>query len=222
MTSWNGGPHLKDRVGQGARDEHAEIRVDNLALGILGGIQPDRLAALRDLTSDGLLQRFLPVLMRSAERGNECHPVSVVESNYGQLIRSVQAAPACTMCFASDAEEVRKRVLDRLFELEQVQGFPSVVIGAVGKLKGYFGRLALTLHVAGEHRALVRGQPKPTGLFPPARLPRLPNDCCSSSCFPTFSVSTTLSPTVGKIATPSAQSVTSSWPAIRTAFGLPI
>ena len=67
------------------------------------------------------------------------------------------------MCFASDAEAVRKRVLDRLFELEQVQGFPSVVIGAVGKLKGYFGRLALTLHVAGEHSALVRGQPKPAG-----------------------------------------------------------
>jgi hypothetical protein len=158
LTSWNGGPFLKDRVGQGVRDENAEIRVDNLALGILGGIQPDRLAALRDLTSDGLLQRFLPVLMRAAERGNESYPVSAVEAEYGTLIASVQAAPPETLTFAPDAEQVRKRVLDRLFELEQVDGFSNAVIGAVGKLKGYFARLALTLHVAGEHSARARGQ----------------------------------------------------------------
>ena len=69
-------PYLKDRVGKGNRDPDAEIRVDNLALCILGGIQPDRLAKFRDLTSDGLLQRFLPVLMAPAERGDEYHPVA--------------------------------------------------------------------------------------------------------------------------------------------------
>jgi hypothetical protein len=157
LTSWNGGSFLKDRVGQGVRDEHAEIRVDNLALGILGGIQPERLAALRDLTSDGLLQRFLPVLMRAAERGDESHPVYTTEVEYGKLIESVQAAPPRTLGFGSDAEEVRKRVLDQLFELEQVDGFSSAVIGAIGKLKAYFARVALTLHVAGEHSVLVRG-----------------------------------------------------------------
>jgi hypothetical protein len=158
LTSWNGGPFVKDRVGQGVRDENAEIRVDNLALGILGGIQPDRLAHLRDLTSDGLLQRFLPVLMVAAERGNEGYSVSTVEMEYGKLIESVQAAPPYTLVFAANAEQVRERVLDRLFELEQVDGFSNAVIGAVGKLKGYFARLALTLHVAGEHSALVRYQ----------------------------------------------------------------
>ena len=63
LTAFNGGPYLKDRVGKGTRDDEAEIRVENLALNILGGIQPDRLSRLRDLTSDGLLQRFLVVLM---------------------------------------------------------------------------------------------------------------------------------------------------------------
>jgi hypothetical protein len=132
-------PFLKDRVGQGARDENAEIRVDNLALGILGGIQPDRLAGLRDLTSDGLLQRFLPVLMRPAERGSERYPVVAVEAEYARLIQSVQSTFPWVYTFAPDAQEVCKRVLDRLFELEQVDGFSSAVIGAIGKLKGYFG-----------------------------------------------------------------------------------
>jgi hypothetical protein len=81
LSSWNGGPFLKDRVGQGARDEHAEIRVDNLALSVLGGIQPDRLAALRDLTSDGLLQRYLAVLMRAPERVDEKHHVLAADND---------------------------------------------------------------------------------------------------------------------------------------------
>ena len=42
LTSWNGGTFLKDRVGRGKHDADAEIRVENLALCVLGGIQPDR------------------------------------------------------------------------------------------------------------------------------------------------------------------------------------
>jgi hypothetical protein len=82
LSCWNGGPYLKDRVGKGLGDAQAEIRVDNLALSVLGGIQPDRLAAISDLTSDGLLQRFLPVLMRPAERGDEDYPVTGAETEY--------------------------------------------------------------------------------------------------------------------------------------------
>ena len=47
--------------------------------------------------------------------------------------------------FSPAAEPVLTRVLDRLYELEQVQGFPSALIGAIGKFKGYYARLALTL-----------------------------------------------------------------------------
>jgi hypothetical protein len=158
LSAWNGGPYLKDRVGKGVSDENAEIRVDNLALGILGGIQPDRLAALRDLTSDGLLQRFLPVLMRSPERGDERYPVTAIETEYAKFIESVQSASPWTYTFEPDADTVSTRVLDRLYELEQVDGFASALIGAIGKLKGYFGRLSLALHAAGQHSALTRGE----------------------------------------------------------------
>jgi hypothetical protein len=163
LSSWNGGPYLKDRVGQGARDEYAETRVDNLALGIIGGIQPDRLTALRDLTSDGLLQRFLPVLMRAPKRGDENYPVVAAEKDYAKLIRVVHGAVPRRYEFAPDAIGVRKRVLDRLYRLEQIQGFASALTGAIGKLRGYYVRLALTLHVAAEH-ASVLGQ----GSAPPS------------------------------------------------------
>ena len=89
LSAWNGGPFLKDRVGKGITDIDAEIRVDNLALNILGGIQPDRLVKLGDLTSDGLLQRFLTVLMKPAKQGNLDYPVTNAEADYEQLITSI-------------------------------------------------------------------------------------------------------------------------------------
>jgi Protein of unknown function (DUF3987) len=163
LQSWNGGPFLKDRVGQGARDEYAEIRVDNLALSVLGGIQPDRLVAVRDLTSDGLLQRFLPVLMPPPKRGDEKHPVLLAETDYAKFIEQLQGSPPRQYEFDAAAADVRKRVLDRLFELEQVEGFSSALIGAIGKLKGYYARLALVLHAAGEHAAIIQRSTQSSG-----------------------------------------------------------
>jgi Protein of unknown function (DUF3987) len=157
LSSWNGGPHLKDRVGKGKNDPDAETRVDNLALCILGGIQPDKLAELHDLTSDGLLQRVLPVLMVPAERGNEYHPVAIEEADYEKLIKATNAASPEKYHFAEDALEVRDRVNDDLHKLELIDGFPSALIGAIGKLKGYFARICLVLHVAKLHDPMAIG-----------------------------------------------------------------
>jgi hypothetical protein len=168
LICWNGGTFLKDRVGQGGRDPYAEIRVENLALTLLGGIQPDRLAAISDLTSDGLLQRLLPVLMRPAERGDEDYPVKGAEGAYERLIQFVHGAPSQRYRFDDDALKVRNRVLDYLYALEQLDGLSAPLIGAIGKLKGYYGRIALVLHLAHESDAMVRG----VGLGTGAPIPR--------------------------------------------------
>ncbi len=220
LTAFNGGEHLKDRVGHGVRDDNAEIRVDNLALCILGGIQPDRLTGLRDLTSDGLLQRFLVVLIAPAKRGDQKHPVTAAEAQYAKLIRSVNSAPPSHYHFAPDAELALARVLDRLYELEQVQGLPSVLIGAIGKLKGYYARLALALEIAAEHSATIQRSVRSAGAG--RRHLEADGRGCRETALrvpapPLRSVSTTSSPTAGKIATLSARSETSFWPATRTA-----
>ena len=168
LNCWNGGTILRDRIGQGAKDPSAEIRVENLALTLLGGIQPDRLAAIRDLTSDGLMQRLLPVLMQPAGRGNENHPVIAAEVAYERLIQLVHGIPPQKYWFDDDAFEIRDQVLDRLYELEQLDGLSPALIGAIGKLKGYYGRIALVLHVAYEVDAILRG----VGLGTGAPIPR--------------------------------------------------
>jgi hypothetical protein len=59
LQAWNGGPYSIDRVKSG------ETFVQNLSVSIIGGIQPARLGELHGLASDGLLQRYLAVLMRA-------------------------------------------------------------------------------------------------------------------------------------------------------------
>ena len=158
LTCWSGGPYTQDRVGKGKRDADAEIHVDNLALCVLGGIQPDRLAELHDLTSDGLLQRFQPVLMAPAERGDEYHPVAQAEADYEKLIKSINSAPSQNYHFEDDALEVRDGVNDYLHKLEMVDAFSPALIGAIGKLKGYFARICLVLHAAMEHDPISRNE----------------------------------------------------------------
>jgi hypothetical protein len=173
LSCWNGGSFSKDRVARGAKDPAAEIHVDNLALSILGGIQPDRLAKLRDLTSDGLLQRFLPVLMPSAKRGDEYHLVAGAEADYEGLIKAINDAPPQNYHFSDEALEVRDRVIDYLHKLETVDGFPSAMIGAIGKLKGYFVRICLVLHVGRQHDPMSGNLPDgfvlPESFTPEAR-----------------------------------------------------
>ena len=172
---------LKDRVGKGKNDPDAEIRIDNLALCVLGGIQPEKLAKLGDLTIDGLLQRFQVVLMAPSERGDENYPVENAEDNYAKLIRTINNAPSQNYYFADDALEVRTRVFDYLHELEKVDGFSSSLIGAIGKLRGYFARLCLVLHIAREHD--TTSAEIPLGPISPKFLKYWktmdPNDCLS-------------------------------------------
>lgn len=60
LCAYDGGAHSIDRIKRG------EIFIKNLSVSLIGGIQPARLAELQGLTSDGLLQRFVPVMMGSA------------------------------------------------------------------------------------------------------------------------------------------------------------
>ena len=58
LQTYDGGPYSVDRI-------KGERHVNNLSVSLIGGIQPERLAELKKTTSsDGLLQRLLPVMMQ--------------------------------------------------------------------------------------------------------------------------------------------------------------
>ena len=141
--------------GKGNADLDAEMRVENMALSILGGIQPDRLVKLGDLTSDGLLQRFLTVLMKPAKQGDLKYPVRKAEADYENLIKSINGKLPQNYHFADEACDVRDEVFTLLHSLETVDGFSTALLGAIGKLRGYFARICLVLHVARTHDQVI-------------------------------------------------------------------
>jgi hypothetical protein len=163
LTAWNGGFFQKDRVGKGKNDLDAETSVDNLAISILGGIQPDKLD-FRDLTSDGLLTRILPVLMTSPRRKDEYHRVDDVEDQYETLIRSISNEPQKFYQFSKEALPVRDRVMDYLFNLKDCAGFSATLRSAIGKLENYYIRICLVLHVAKLHDPLSANETSPPPL----------------------------------------------------------
>jgi hypothetical protein len=59
--------------------------------------------------------------------------------------------PKATYLFDDDALEVRDRINDYIHRLEQFDGFSSALVGAIGKFRGYFGRICLVLEVARQH-----------------------------------------------------------------------
>jgi hypothetical protein len=156
LQSWNGGHYTVDRVSRG------EMFIENLSTSIIGGIQPTRLAEIHGLTSDGLLQRFLPMLMQSPKLPLDIDCIETTEA-YKALVWDLIALPAQRLRLTPGAIDALAELRSHLFELEQVgEALSEGFEGFVGKLAGYAGSLALILHLADNPKEAVRnfiGQP---------------------------------------------------------------
>jgi Protein of unknown function (DUF3987) len=140
----DGGSYPVDRINRG------EIFVNNLSVTMMGGIRPKRLAELKGLTSDGLLQRFLPNVMGATKLPQD---VPCDNAPFHNLLRRlIEHDPRTIFIVSDDALCIMEKLRVYLFDLEQnagglAEGFQSFV----GKLGGVAGNLALILHIAGEH-----------------------------------------------------------------------
>lgn len=140
IQAYNGGPRTIDRLSRG------ELYVKNLCVGFIGGVQPDRLAELGNLTSDGLLQRFLPVMMKRAVYPAEVEsdaPAEAYKDLIGYLIRAGPHSLQMDEGALAAAEEFQRYI----FDLEAMDGLGKGFCTFAGKLTGVQGSLALLLHL---------------------------------------------------------------------------
>ena len=142
LKAYDGGPFTVDRVSR------SSIRIRNLSVSIIGGIQPARLAELQGLTSDGLLQRFIPVMVSGSTFPMD-RPVSDEAERYWQLIERLISVAPQRLILEDDAVPVMEDLRRYLFDLERAaagiaDGFQSFV----GKLSGLAGSLTLILAIA--------------------------------------------------------------------------
>jgi hypothetical protein len=140
LQAYDGGPYTIDRIGRG------ETYIRNLSVSLLGGIQPARLAELHGLTSDGLLQRFIPVMMAPSKlaRDEPCD-----DEGYSRLIYGLISTRARCFVFNDAALVEMNELRSHLHQLEQASGGMATGFQAfIGKLAGLSGALAIILHVA--------------------------------------------------------------------------
>lgn len=148
LQAFNGGPFLIDRIKRG------EVYVPNLSVTLIGGIQPARLHELGNLTSDGLLQRFVPVMMQPAKLPDD-RPFDTPDT-FGHLIncmidlvRPVDIEGDLPLTLSPAATQVFNDLQTFLYQLEQKPaGLPAGFQGFIGKLNSVFGALAIILHFA--------------------------------------------------------------------------
>lgn len=140
LKAFDGGFYAVERVKRGM------IPVGNLSVSVIGSIQPERFSELRGLTSDGLLQRFLAVIMGEAKFTCD-EPVN--QNAYWALIDELIKLPARHLSMTDDAHNTITDLRQQIFNLARdVKGFSGGLQGFLGKLAGYTGSLALILHLA--------------------------------------------------------------------------
>jgi hypothetical protein len=146
LQSFDGGPYVVDRVEAG----RGTSALSNLSVTVCGGIQPDRLRGMTDLTDDGLWQRFAPIIVAPARMSQE-GDFSNSRRDYRYLVRYLlKLDPKTQLVLSDDARPIFEEVERRVFELEQSDVLGPRFVSFCGKLTGLWGRLALVLNLMSE------------------------------------------------------------------------
>ncbi len=147
VVSYESEHYEMDRVGAGS------IHCDNLAVSIYGNVQPQVFRQnFTALAADGLLQRFIPAILRpeSTKLGTPIPDHLTSHAAWEATLRMTYALPAQTYKLSTEAYHVF-RVFQSWYESakqdERLMDSGSEYMTAFGKLEGLVGRLCLMFHV---------------------------------------------------------------------------
>jgi Protein of unknown function (DUF3987)/Bifunctional DNA primase/polymerase, N-terminal/Primase C terminal 2 (PriCT-2) len=147
VVSYESEPYEMDRVGAGA------IHADNLAVSIYGNIQPRVFKEnLASLSSDGLLQRFIPAILRGNKTrlGNPVPEYLSSATTWENTLRMVYALPPMTYRLSPEAFKAFRDFQAWYEEAKQDERLllsNDTFMTAFGKLEGTAGRLILIFHI---------------------------------------------------------------------------
>lgn len=147
VVSYESDPYEMDRVGTGS------IHCENLAVSIWGNIQPRVLKeSITYLSADGLLQRFLPAVLRheKTKLGNPIPDMMTHRAQWDQALRTIYALPVSNYRLSKEAHtEFRK--FQEWYEFqkqdERLLLSSDTFMTAFGKIEGTAGRLILLFHL---------------------------------------------------------------------------
>jgi len=162
LEAYNGGYQSVDRKSSPAQS------AENFSFCILGGTQPNKMKKLREKVSDdGMLQRFIPVVLQNTHKAIDAEAPPVNERFYELLGELLDLKPGGTcnffkkpLQFSEEAQIVREAFTDRLFEdAELFDDINSGFANHLRKHEGLFPRMCLVWHcvehVGGEMPVIV-------------------------------------------------------------------
>jgi hypothetical protein len=147
VVSYESEHYEMDRVGAGS------IYCENLAVSIYGNIQPQVFKAnLAALSADGLLQRFIPAILRGnkTKLGQPVPEYMTSSGAWENTLRLTYALPAQTYQLAPEAYTAFREFqawYEEAKQDERVLDSGTEYMTAFGKLEGLAGRLILMFHL---------------------------------------------------------------------------
>jgi hypothetical protein len=143
LQSFNGGPYTVDRIARGSNT------VPNLSISLIGGIQPSLIQkAAADSADDGLIQRLCPIILRSAELGDEeftSHAQAAFDYTV-TMLTLVRPPLGGKLRFDSGAQRIRRQMEIEHHRLQATELINAKLASHIGKFDGLFGRLCAIWH----------------------------------------------------------------------------
>lgn len=142
LQAYNGGFRQVDRVMRGS------VHIPNFSVSMIGGIQPDAIRRIaKDMTDDGLMQRFMIVI------GSNCVELDRTEDgpvtrSFADLLDHLHAISggATPVTLDEDAHTIREALNAYSAELADYPALPGGLRSHLGKWSGLFARLLLIYH----------------------------------------------------------------------------
>jgi hypothetical protein len=155
LKAFNGGQGSVNRISRGS------TIIPNLSINVLGGIQPEPLRKIvNDAVDDGLIQRLLPVILRSADVGIDA-PQSDELAKYDAMVAKLwelkppknagqgnlsEFAERQTLKFSTEAQKIRTEMEAYFHKLMQVETVSPKMASHFGKYDGIYARLCVIWH----------------------------------------------------------------------------
>lgn len=169
LIAYDGGSTTVNRRGRAV-----PLHIERLSVGIIGGIQPDMMQDAASDGDDGLIARFLPVVLRKPNPTADVD-VSAIRNEYDATVRLFANMRVKdddgrtyfnpTLRFSPGAQQVFARIAKQRSHLvEAFEHVSPMLAGHLGKWTGTAARLAGLFHAIENRHTMVPGTQH--GAFP--------------------------------------------------------
>lgn len=124
------------------------ICVENCAISVLGGIQPDKIKALKtSMSDDGLLQRFTPIVLHRRDSGADINPDTSLDERVSTAANAIAEAGNSTLFRFSPEADAELHAIEafKAGEIARPDASPTLCQW-LDKMPNEFGRLSLVFH----------------------------------------------------------------------------